>query len=150
MIHSKPKTSTLTSLLLFLFALSASLAYIFKLYWFDGSRTTWVFISLGFLIPTTLLLFGRIVFGYKTLKIHKDTFFVTYPIRVTTHKYPLGALEKWTENTVKTGNGLYREVVMEFGGRKKIKFADQEHSEYAKILNYLKRKAPKQFVPEKA
>lgn len=142
MIQSKPKTSTLTSLILFALALLFAFVYVFNLYWFQGQRGAWVMISLGFLTPTTMLIIGRIVLGYKTLRIHKDQFWLTYPFRFSTIKYPLKQLNSWEIIQVKTANGLYEELELRFENRRgKLSFSKQEHSGYDKIKGYLQRKA---------
>lgn len=150
MIHSKPKVSTLTSLILFALALIFALGYVFNLYWFEGTRNTWTTLSLALLIPTTLLILGKIILGYKTIQIHKDTFTITYPFRLMSIRKKLIELQSWEEIQIKTSSGLYREVELIFADSKKKRgFSKQEHEAYDRILAYLQRKAPEKQIGKK-
>jgi hypothetical protein len=149
MIVAKPKVSTLTSLLLFLFALSASLAWVIRLYWFEGVRNMWISVSLGLLLPTTLLLFGKVILGYRILRIDKDKIMLTYPFKFRSYILGIKDLESWKESVVKTGSGLFKELQIKFKQKQSFKISNQEHTDYDKVFKYLERKAKNLFVEEK-
>ncbi len=69
---------------------------------------------------------------------------VDYPVMRQSKKYTLSDLEWWVENKVKTGkNSEYKELQFKFTDGKKIDIGQKEHTEYARMLQYLAQKAPK-------
>jgi hypothetical protein len=138
MIISKPKPGTIFSIMMFAIPLLALAIYGF--YILKTGSTSWYHHLFMFgLGPLALGLILRQVFGYKTVSLGKDKLTISYLLKRSKVVYPLKQLERWSETTIKTPSGNYKQLEMLFG-KQKVVLSMQEHTEYHPIVKYLKKK----------
>lgn len=143
MIISKPKRSTIISLTLFLILVGALIAATFTamgrseiIYWYH-------YIFLGVLIPTELGVFIKMIFNYKVLRISKGKFELTRPALFSKKQFLIKDISMWKEVVIKTASGVYQQLEVYFEEKQKFTLGKQEHTNYEKVVGYLKQKAPK-------
>jgi hypothetical protein len=110
-----------------------------------GTFTAWYnFVVVALLTPIGFYVLYRIFIRYKIIRMGDNKIQVDYPVMRQSKKYTLSDLEWWVENKVKTGkNSEYKELQFKFTDGKKIDIGQKEHTEYARMLQYLAQKAPK-------
>jgi len=89
--------------------------------------------------PLALGLILRQVFGYKTVSLGKDKLTISFLLKRSKVIHSLKQLEQWSETTIKTPSGNYKQLEMLFG-KQKVVISMQEHTEYHPIVKYLKKK----------
>ena len=143
MITSKPQTRTLVSFVLFL--LITIVVIVMNSIALVNHRGVWYnYAVIGVLAPLGLFVFFKIFVRYKILRIGNNQVQIDYPVLRQSKIYSLGQIDRWVENTVKTGkNSEYRELQIRFSDGSKVSLGHKEHTEYSKIVHYLAQKAPK-------
>ena len=139
MIISKPKPSTIFSILMFALPLMAVAVYGF--YILKTGTTSWYhyLFMIGF-GPIALGLILRQIFGYKTISIGKDRLTISFLLKRKKVIYSLKLLQQWSETSIKTPSGNYKQLELVFDGKQKIGMSMQEHTEYHQVVKYLKKK----------
>lgn len=138
MIISKPKPSTIFSIMMFAMPLLGLAIYGF--YILKVGSTAWYhyLFMIGF-GPLALGLILRQLFGYKTVSLGKDKLTISFLLKRSKVIHSLKHLEQWSETTIKTPSGNYKQLEMLFG-KQKVVLSMQEHTEYHPIVKYLKKK----------
>lgn len=140
MIISKPKNQTLFSLITFIiicFGIGIYTGYqIFVL----GSNSFWTNLLFGIFTPLGLAVIIKIFSSYKTLYIGKEKLDVVHLWGISKKRYNLKDMLHWFETSIKTYNGIYKELTMHFPGKKKLKLTEQENQAYNQVKKYLKKK----------
>ena len=96
------------------------------------------------LIPIALFVFYKIFIRYKILRLGNNLIQIDFPLMRQTKKYPLDQIEAWRENKVKTGKtSEYKELQILFLDKKKLTIGHREHTEYARMVQYLGQKVPR-------
>lgn len=142
MIISKPRTSALFSLTVFII-ISLALAYA----GISGPLETGVWkwynqVAVYFFGPLAVMLAIRVLWKFKVMGIAKEKLSLWYPFRFLRRKYDLNEMEFWHEEQVKTGKTLFKEMELKFGKRK-VKISNSENGSYDAIYKYLSKKFPK-------
>jgi hypothetical protein len=146
MIVLRPKVNTLFSLSLFTsFCLVAGAVGIAHFYFDDVSWYDYIF--LYFLMPLGILLLVRMIFNYKMVTLGNNKITVVYPTRFKEKNYSLADIDIWSETSVKTPSGLYKELQIKFKDASKVRLSFHEHKGYPQALDYLQKKCKKQFKP---
>lgn len=146
MIVSKPKKSTLVSLSIFIlldialiFATITSIDRSEVVYWYH-------YLFLIILIPIGVLVLAKVLWGYKITKFGKGEVAVRFPVRFKAYTQPMKQINSWQEEVIKTASGKYEQTEIIFENGKKLTLGKQEHSNYEKVINYLKKKAGKKQI----
>lgn len=139
MIVSKPKSSTLFSLCVFLI-----LAYGLSLYLIiniiqNPEPPVWMAIILGIAAGAALAVTYKTITGYKTVYIGKNRVDVSYAFNLIKKRYYLKELIDWQETTIKTVSGVFKELSLHFNERKSVKITTQEHDNYGKVKAFLQK-----------
>lgn len=144
MIISKPQTSTVTSFVFFLLITVVVVAMNAIAIFRDQHAAWYNYAVVAVLVPMGILVFYKIFLRYKILKLGNNQIQIDYPMLRQSKAYPLEQIDQWMENKVKTGkNSEYRELQVRFMDGKKISVGHKEHTEYARMVQYLDQKAPK-------
>lgn len=142
MIISRPRTNALFALTVFII-IALSLAYAGIQGPLTSGKWNWYnYIAVYGFGPLAVVLAIRMLINFKLIYLGKGQIEVKYPFRLSARKYNLKELDYWTENRVKTGKTLFREMEIKFP-RKKIKISMQENSSYKEIFQYFSKKASK-------
>lgn len=147
MIISKPKRTTIFSLVVFTLVCGFGSLYFLRQILSD-SEGTWRYIVFGILILTTTILLSKLLFGYKVIKIGHDKVHIYYPFRFFKSVQDIGNLGAWQETVVNTNKTEFKQLKLVFKNKGFVKLSNQENSDYDKVYKYVKRKAPKQEVKE--
>jgi hypothetical protein len=63
-------------------------------------------------------------------------------------KYSINEIVAWRENKVKTGKSSeYKELQILFADKNKLSIGHKEHTEYPRMIQYLKQKAERKKDP---
>jgi hypothetical protein len=136
MIQSKPKTTTIFSLSLFLL-----IAYGVGIWsWFSipGDPGWWISLPIVCL-AVALLVTVKILLGYRVLSVNGDRWQVSKLISRDL-RFTGKDIEWWREIAIKTAGGQYKQLHIHAGKGVDVKVSLQEHTEYQKILKILKTK----------
>lgn len=96
------------------------------------------------LLPLGGFVFYKIFIRYKILRLGNNQIQIDYPMLRRSKVYPIDQVKQWVENKVKTGkHAEYRELQVRFADGKKISIGHKEHTEYARMVQYLAQKAPR-------
>lgn len=108
-------------------------------------RAEWYnYLIVAVLVPMGLLVLYRIFIRYKVLKFGNNQVQIRYPVLRQARQYRLDQIEHWVENSVKTGkNSTYKELQILFSDGRKLSVGHKEHTEYARLVQYLQQKVPK-------
>lgn len=145
MIISKPKPSTIFSIMMFALPLMAVAVYGF--YVLKTGQTSWYhyLFMIGF-GPISLGLIFRQILGYKTISIGKDRLTISFLLKRKEVIYSLKQLQQWSETSIKTPSGNYRQLELVFDGKQKVGMSMQEHTEYHQVVKYLKKKHSRKMI----
>ena len=145
MIFSKPKLSSILSIMVFSLLLLAVAIYGF--YVWKNSNTSWYhyvyMIGFG---PIALGLILRQIFQYKTIYIGKNKLMVSYLFQCKNTIHSLSQLEQWHENSIKTPSGEYKQLELVFNTKHKVRMSIQEYTEYPHVVKYLKKKQSHKMI----
>ncbi|MBL6447309.1 hypothetical protein JMN32_13400 [Fulvivirga sp. 29W222] len=145
MIVAKPKVGTLFSLGLFI-AISLAVAIYTASFMIDNSDIAWYqYVIVIILFPLSLGLAAKVIFGYKIIAIGKEKLDITFPTRFKKKSYKIKDIDYWKETQVKTATGTYKELEIQFDDKKQLSLSYQEHTDYPKVVNYLKKKCAKKM-----
>ena len=130
-----------------MFALPLMAVAIYGFYILKTGTTSWYhyLFMLGF-GPIALGLILRQIFGYKTISIGKDRLTISFLLKRKKVIYSLKQLQQWSETSIKTPSGNYKQLELVFDGKQKIEMSMQEHTEYHQVVKYLKKKHSRKMV----
>ena len=140
MIHSQPKSATLTALGIFLILiLGVSLWLFYELICSPES-----FFILKLILAPLLLVIAIIVAtkGYLTavtVWLGDNQIAYRYPFG-SQIKLKLSAIAHWEESVVKRKKSVYRSLTIVLTNGKKLQVSNHENTHYDQLLSYLKKK----------
>lgn len=143
-IISRPQTSTVTSFVFFL-VITIVVSVMNIMVVVQAPHAEWYnYAIIIVLIPLGLLVLYKIFIRYKVLRLGNNQIQISYPVLRQTKYYPLEQITAWVENSVKTGkNSVYKELQIRFADGAKLDIGHKEHTEYARMVQYLQQKVPK-------
>jgi hypothetical protein len=142
MIVSKPKTSTLFSISIFLLLAFGLFTYSFLQAQQTNDRFWW-YILLYTSGPIGLLVLLKVLLGIQIIEIKKEKFKVRVPFKFRNITFDGKELDFWEHTVMKTYGGQYEELILQLKSGKKYSLSKQENTEYDKVLNYMKKKYKK-------
>ena len=146
MIVAKPKRNTLFSLGLFI-ALAVGMAVYITLLILKSDNPAWYqYVLTTLLYPIGIGLALKVIVGYKSVTIGKNKIEINYPVQFRKLQYDLKDITSWKETSVKTATGTYKEVAIQFNNKKTLNLSYQEHTDYSKVVQYLKKKCSRAQV----
>ncbi len=136
MIQSRPKGTTLFSLILFLI-----IAYGVGFWaWFSIPPSPAIWLALPvFCLATALVITLKVLLGYRVISINGDQWQVVRLLRQD-QKFRGKEIEWWREIEIKTAGGQYKQLQVHAGKGVDAKVSLQEHTGYEGILKRLKTK----------
>lgn len=144
MIVSKPKTSALTALSIFIIICIGIGAYSLNVIlneaeaWYHYLVTAITF-SIGF------ILLIRQVISYKVISIGDKGVEVNYSFRFSSKVFKLKDLVSWKETIIKTRNAPFKQLDLKFEAFK-LNLSVQENTNYDQIYKYLKKRVAKKMI----
>lgn len=142
MIVSKPKTSTLFSISIFLSIAFGLFAYAMLNIRDAESKIAW-YVLIYTSGPIGLVVLIKILTGIKIVSIGKEKFEFRMPFRFIKLNFSSSEIEKWSHSAIKTYGGQYEEVIWKLKSGKQIGLSKQENTEFDKVLKYMKKKLKK-------
>lgn len=145
MIVAKPKIGTLFSLGVFILV-SLGIAALTASYMLAAQNIAWYqYVIVLVLFPLGLGLAVKVIFGYKIIIIGKGKIEIKFPTRFKKKAYRINEIDYWKETKVKAATGTYKEVEINFTDKKQLYLSYQEHTDYPKVIQYLKKKCAKRM-----
>lgn len=110
----------------------------------DPQPAWYTYLITVILIPIASFVLYKIFIRYKVVRLGNNQIELSYPVLRNKKVYSLDQLEFWKEHLVKTGkNSVYKEVEIKFKDGIKLTMGHKEHTEYARVIQYLTQKTPK-------
>jgi len=136
MIVCKPKSSV--QIVLFaLLAVAYGITFLLIGYAAGGLQSAWLYVGVVLSIIFSILFTVKVLTGYKTLVIEKDKITIKYLFR--TYSFHIKQLSSWEEIEIKTYNKqVFKQIDLIFG-QQKVSFSSQEHSDYNKLVQFLRK-----------
>lgn len=145
MIVVKPKISTQFSLGVFIAASLSLGGYAGNIVFINKNPDWYHYMLLIIFAPIGLGLLMRMIFKYKIIQIGKGSINIKLPTRFINVSYDLNDIKHWRETAIKTAGGKYKELEILFDDQKRLHLSMQEHSDYNKVVTYLKKKVSKKL-----
>jgi hypothetical protein len=137
MIVCKPKSSIQT-VLFALLAVAYGITFLLVGYVASGGQSLPLYVGVVLSITISILFTIKVLMGYKTLTIDKEKMSIKYLFR--TYSFGIQQLTSWEEIEIKTfNNQIFKQVDLVFG-QQKVSFSGQEHTNYDKLIQFLKKK----------
>lgn len=143
MIVVKPKVNTLFSLGIFILICLAVAIYNFYLISISETPKWYHYLLVIVPAPIGLGLLFRMLFSYKIVKVGKLKIEILFPVRASKKSYTLRQIKYWKEESVKTANGVFKELEVRFTDNKNLKISLQEYQAYNEMIQYLNKKSGK-------
>lgn len=144
MIVSKPKSSALIALVIFIIICLAIGGYALRPIINGVGAWYHYFISSLFLLIGIVLLLRQML-SYKIIKFGDKAVAVSYPMRMKSVEFKLKDLDYWKEVIIKTKNDPFQQMEIKFTDFM-LKLSVQENSNYDKIKKYLKKRVGKKEI----
>lgn len=143
MVVSKPQLNTLISFSLFL--VITAVVFAMNVVSIMNDTAVWYnYVIATALLPIGLFVLFKIFIRYKIIRAGNNSIDISYPVLMQTEKYPLQSIVAWRENIIKTGkNSVYKQLEILMDNKKRISIGHKEHTEYARLVQYLQQKIPK-------
>ncbi len=143
MVVSKPQLKTLISFSLFL-AITAVVFAMNVVSIMNDTAAWYNYVIATALLPIGLFVLFKIFIRFKIIRAGNNSIDISYPVLMQTEKYPLQSIVAWRENIIKTGkNSVYKQLEILMDNKKRISIGHKEHTEYARLVQYLQQKIPK-------
>ncbi|MFP4091809.1 MAG: hypothetical protein ACLFUB_03290 [Cyclobacteriaceae bacterium] len=148
MIVSKPKTNTFFALGMFLLLIYAASIYLLYDILSVEEPSLWLIILFVLLLVIALVVSFKFLNSYQTVRLEKNRIEVRRVFGLSKSRLYFKELQFWKEETVKTSNGVFKQISAVFGNNKKFRLANQENDNYEKIAahfrkNYAKKQQSK-------
>lgn len=136
MIICKPQP-TVQLVLFVLLAIAYGISFLLIGYVVQGKQSVWLYGGLIISLVVTILFTIRVLIGYKTLLIDKGKITIKYLFRAYT--FDIQAITSWEEIEIKTfNNQVFKQIDLVLENQK-VSFSQQEHTNYDKLLQFLKK-----------
>ncbi|WP_109831781.1 hypothetical protein [Reichenbachiella versicolor] len=142
MIVSKPNSSTLLSLSIFL-AIAFGLFIYGMVSITSATDKFWWTVLIYSSGPIGVMVTIKVLTGIKTMRIGKAKFEVKYPFRIKNVKFEGSDIQSWKHESIKTYGGQYDEITWILKSGKKVSLSKQENSDFDKTLKYMNSKFSK-------
>lgn len=150
MVVIKPKISTYISLSFVLLILIAGLILILRDFSYKGTFPLWFYLVACTIITLVMLmLLVKMMAGWRFITAGKDHILIRLPLRGMTKAYPVSEIMLWEEETITANKREFKQVTIAFQDQQSISVSNHEHEAYSELVNYLKKKAPKQMIKNK-
>ncbi len=140
MIHSKPKSSIMISIGIFLILILAADAWLFNDLIQHPDSYFWLKLILSPILLVIAIAIARK--GYTSaLRLTIGNNKLTYCYLFGTKKsHKISEVKSWHEEVVKQKNGEYKRVTMVLSTSRALQLSNQENSNYQQVVNYLRKK----------
>ncbi len=146
MLISKPDIKTLSALGAFIFVDFTLLAYLLSTQLKGEKTPLYIYLLILLLLVVGLVVFVKVIRGYKTLTIDKKKFKVKYALSYKNFEAKLNTLEYWKETIIQTKKEPFKELKLKFTQGNIVKITNQENTNYNKVYQYIERNAAKKKV----
>lgn len=142
MIISRPKVSTLVSLGIFLIIAYGLGAWSIWSLPMNESPPFYRYVLSAVILIVALAVTIKVLWGYRTLKLDKDRWKISYLMKPGEKTFKSGEIRWWEITDIKTKGGSYQQLHINTEIGEGVKLSPQEHTEYQRIIKYLKKKCP--------
>ncbi len=139
MIVSKPKISTLFSLVFFIILAYGLAIFMLVRIFQNPGGPWWQAVVLGISGGVALAVSYKTLSGYKKVLVSKNRMDIQFAFNWFHRRYYFKELQYWQEESIKTATGTFKELSLSFGPRKKVRLSWQEQDNYGKIKMFLIR-----------
>jgi len=139
MIVSKPKFNTFFAIGMFLLLSYGSAVYLFLQIIGSPQASWWVYLLFAMVLIVALIITIKMLSSYKKVILDKRRVDVFSFFGLVKKRLHFKDLQSWKEEQVKTSNGVYKQLEVNFEGKNYFRLANQEHDNYEKVSQFLRR-----------
>lgn len=140
MIHSRPKSTSLVAVGVFLLIVLATDGWLLAgLIRNPSSYFVWKLVLVPTLFVIGITVAVKSYFSASHLSLGKDKLTYHYPFS-SPKTHPVSEISSWHEDVIKRKNSTYRRVSILLVDGKKLTLSNHENSNYDKVVGYLKKK----------
>ncbi|MDF9795893.1 hypothetical protein OKW21_001156 [Catalinimonas alkaloidigena] len=139
MIVTKPKFNTFFAIGVFLILSYGSAIYLLSDIMTSAEVSVWMYVLLVLVLIIAFFVTIKMLASYKKVIIDKNRVDVFSLFGLVRRRLYLKELEHWKEESVKTANGTFKQLEVNFANRKTFRIANQEHDNYEKAVNFFRK-----------
>ena len=146
MIVAKPKFNTFFALGVFLLLVYGIIAYMLFDISTSDAVSIWLYILLVLVGGIALTVSVKFVRSYQVIILEKNRADLHLLFGLIKRRLYFKDLEDWQEEQVKTSNGIFKQLTVNFINKKSIRLSNQEHNNYEKVIGFLRKQFGKKEI----
>jgi len=146
MIVAKPKFNTFFALGVFLLLVYGIIAYMLYDISTSDAVSVWLYILLVLVIGIAITVSVKFVRSYQVIILEKNRADLHLLFGLIKRRLYFKDLEDWQEEQVKTSNGIFKQLTVNFLNKKSIRLSNQEHNNYEKVTGFLRKQFGKKEI----
>ena len=146
MIVSKPKINTFFALGVFLLLVYGIIAYMLYDISTSDVVSVWLYILLMLVAGIALTVSIKFVRSYQIIILEKNRADLHLLFGLIRRRLYFKDLEDWQEEQVKTSNGIFKQLTVNFINKDSIRLSNQEHNNYEKVIDFLRKQFGKKEI----
>lgn len=139
MIITKPKFNTFFAIGVFLVLSYGSAFYLLISILQQPDASTWIYLLFMLVGIIAIVITIKMLRSYKKVIIDKNRVDVFSFFGFVRKRLYLKDIEIWKEERVKTANGMFKQLEVNFANKKYFRIANQEHDNYEKAVNFFRK-----------
>lgn len=150
MIVAKPKFNTFFALGIFLLLVYAVVAYMLYDILTSASVSVWLYILLVLVAGIALTVTLKFIQSYKIIRLEKNRADVHMLFGLIKKRLYFKNLEQWHEEQVKTSNGIFKQLTVNFINKGRLRLSNQEHDNYDKVIGFFRKSYGKKEIRQRS
>jgi len=146
MIVAKPKFNTFFALGVFLLLVYSVLVYMLYDIFTSESVSVWLYALLLGVAGIAMSVSVKFVSSYKVIGLEKNRAHMSLLFGLVKKRYYFKDLEAWSEESIKTSNGIFKQLSVNFINKSSIKISNQEHDNYNKVIGFFRKNHGKKEI----
>jgi hypothetical protein len=150
MIVSKPKFNTFFALGIFLVLVYGVIAYMLYDISVSDAVSLWLYILLVLVAGIALTVTIKFIQSYKVIRLEKNRADVHMLFGLIKKRLYFKELEQWQEERVKTSNGIFKQLTVNFINKGRLRLSNQEHDNYDKVIGFFRKTYGKKEIRQRS
>lgn len=150
MIVAKPKFNTFFALGVFLLLVYGVIGYMLYDITSSESVSVWLYILLMLVAGIALTVTIKFVQSYKVIRLEKNRVDILMLFGLIKRRLYLKDLEQWQEERVKTSNGIFKQLTVNFINKGRLRLSNQEHENYDKVVSFFRKSYGKKEIRQRS
>ena len=139
MIVAKPKFNTFFALGVFLLLVYGVIAYMIYDIISSEAVSVWLYILLILVAGIALTVSIKFISSYKVIGLEKNRVDISMLFGLIRKRLYFKDLQGWSEERVKTSNGIFKQLSANFINKNSMSLSNQEHDNYDKVVGFFRK-----------